>query len=166
MRDTKNIMFFSLQLFDGVIPNMAMMAEGSMGALRVQEKVLNIDCQNLSQMGPMLGLNLKFWSWSFNFNTTVLSTLLSSVTMFSLLALRSYCHWRCIIVGMWKINEKTWNNIKWHWYISINTRVCCLLTWCGTSSSYPLVDPVAQQAMETMAELGSESSAERSWVSK
>lgn len=36
------------------------------------------------------------------------------------------------------------------------------LTWCGTSSSYPLVEPVAQQAMETMAELGRESRAERS----
>lgn len=36
------------------------------------------------------------------------------------------------------------------------------MTWCGTNSSYPLVEPVAQQAIETIAELGRESSAERS----
>lgn len=37
-------------------------------------------------------------------------------------------------------------------------------TWCGTNSSYPLVEPVAQQAMDTRAELGRESNAERSYI--
>lgn len=37
------------------------------------------------------------------------------------------------------------------------------VTWWGTNSSYPLVEPVAQQAMATTAELGRESKAERNW---
>ncbi len=38
-----------------------------------------------------------------------------------------------------------------------------MFTWWGTSSSYPLVLPVAQQAIETIAVLGKASNTERTY---